>query len=54
MNAATFYPIFQQAGKVTIDNRKIEPNDIFFAFSGENFNAATLAETAIDQGALKF
>ena len=52
MNAATFYPIFQQAGKVTIDNRKIEPNDIFFAFSGENFNAATLAETAIDQGAL--
>lgn len=52
MNAATFYPIFQQAGKVTIDNRKIERNDIFFAFSGENFNAATLAEKAIDQGAL--
>ncbi|MBF8455704.1 UDP-N-acetylmuramoyl-tripeptide--D-alanyl-D-alanine ligase [Kaistella sp. G5-32] len=52
MNAATFYPIFLQAGKVTIDNRKIERNDIFFAFSGENFNAATLAEKAIDQGAL--
>ena len=52
MNAATFYPLFQQAGKVTIDNRKVEKNDIFFAFSGENFNAATLADKAIEQGAL--
>ena len=52
MNAATFYPLFLQARKVTIDNRKIEKNDIFFAFSGENFNAATLAEKAIDDGAL--
>lgn len=52
MNAASFYPIFQQCRNVTIDNRKVEKNDIFFAFSGENFNAATLAETAIQQGAL--
>lgn len=52
MNAATFYPLFLQAGKVTIDNRKIEKNDIFFAFSGDNFNAATLAEKAINDGAL--
>ena len=52
MNAANFYPLFLRAGKVTIDNRKIEKTDIFFAFSGENFNAATLAEKAIDQGAL--
>ena len=52
MNAASFYPLFLQAGKVTIDSRKIESNDIFFAFSGENFNAATLAETSADQGAL--
>ena len=52
MNVATFYPLFQQAEKVTIDSRKIEKNDIFFAFSGENFNAATLAEKAADQGAL--
>mgnify|MGYP003602480722 FL=1 len=51
MNAASFYPLFQKAGKVTIDNRKVEKNDIFFAFSGENFNAATLAEKAIEQGA---
>lgn len=52
MNPATFYPLLQQANKVTIDNRQVEKNDIFFAFSGENFNAATLAENAIDVGAL--
>lgn len=52
MNAAQFYPLFLQAAKVTIDNRKIEKNDLFFAFSGDNFNAATLAEKAIDDGAL--
>lgn len=52
MNAASFYSLFLQAQKVTIDNRKIEQNDIFIAFSGENFNAATLAQTAIDNGAL--
>jgi UDP-N-acetylmuramoyl-tripeptide--D-alanyl-D-alanine ligase len=52
MNVTTFYPLFQQAEKVTIDSRVIAKNDIFFAFSGENFNAATLAEIAADQGAL--
>ena len=30
----------------------MKKNDIFFAFSGDNFNAATLAETAMDNGAL--
>jgi len=52
MNTEQFYPLFLQADKVTIDSRKIGENDIFFAFSGENFNAATLAEKAIDEGAL--
>lgn len=52
MNTATFYPIFLQATKVTIDSRKVEKNDIFLAFSGENFNAATIAEDAINRGAL--
>ncbi|OWK73776.1 UDP-N-acetylmuramoyl-tripeptide--D-alanyl-D-alanine ligase [Flavobacteriaceae bacterium JJC] len=51
MNAASFYPLFLQSGKVTIDSRKVEKNDIFFAFSGETFNAATLAEAAADKGA---
>lgn len=52
MNAKEFYSLYQKANKVTIDNRTIEKNDIFFAFSGENFNAATLADKAIEQGAL--
>lgn len=52
MNTEQFYPIFLQAEKITIDSRKIEKNDIFFAFSGDNFDAATMAEKAIEQGAL--
>lgn len=52
MNIEQFYPIYLKAEKVTIDSRKISKNDIFFAFSGDNFNAATLAEKAIDDGAL--
>ncbi|MCS3870748.1 UDP-N-acetylmuramoyl-tripeptide--D-alanyl-D-alanine ligase [Chryseobacterium ginsenosidimutans] len=52
MNIEQFYPLFLQSEKVTIDSRKIGRNDIFFAFSGENFNAASLAEQAIDSGAL--
>lgn len=52
MNAEQFYPLFLKSNKVEIDNRKVVPGDVFFAFSGENFNAASLAEKTIDQGAL--
>ena len=52
MNVEQFYPLFLKSGKVTIDNRKITTNDIFFAFSGDNFNAASVAEKAIQDGAL--
>jgi UDP-N-acetylmuramoyl-tripeptide--D-alanyl-D-alanine ligase len=52
MNIEQFYPLFLQSQNVTIDSRKIGKNDIFFAFSGDNFNAATLAESAIENGAL--
>jgi len=52
MNIEQFYPLFLKSEKVTIDSRKIGKNDVFFAFSGENFNAATSAEQAIDEGAL--
>ena len=52
MNIESFYPLYLQSNKVTIDSRKIEKNDIFFAFTGDNFNAATLAEEAISKGAL--
>lgn len=52
MNIEQFYPLYLKAEKVTIDSRKIGTNDIFFAFSGDNFNAASLAEKAINDGAL--
>ncbi|AYN01707.1 UDP-N-acetylmuramoyl-tripeptide--D-alanyl-D-alanine ligase [Chryseobacterium sp. 3008163] len=52
MNIEQFYPLYLKAEKVTIDSRKINRNDIFFAFSGDNFNAASLAEKAINDGAL--
>ena len=51
MNVQEFYPLYLQTNKVTIDSRKIEEGDIFFAFSGDTFNAATLAEEAISKGA---
>lgn len=52
MKTEDIYALFLKAGKVTIDSRKIEENDFFFAFSGANFNAAEFAEAAIQQGAL--
>lgn len=51
MNIETFYPIYQSAKNIVIDSRKITENDIFFAFSGEQFNAALLAEEAAEKGA---
>ena len=52
MNPEQFYPYLLRCSKVTIDSRKISQDDIFFAFSGENFNAALLASEAVDNGAL--
>lgn len=52
MNIISFYSLFLKGSKVTIDSRTIENKDIFFAFSGVTFNAATLANQAIEKGAL--
>ncbi|WFS34815.1 UDP-N-acetylmuramoyl-tripeptide--D-alanyl-D-alanine ligase [Riemerella anatipestifer] len=52
MNIEQFYPIYLKSNKVSIDSRTIAEGDLFFAFSGENFNAATLAEDVINEGAL--
>ncbi|USL95316.1 UDP-N-acetylmuramoyl-tripeptide--D-alanyl-D-alanine ligase [Riemerella anatipestifer] len=52
MNVEQFYPTYLKSNKVSIDSRTIAEGDLFFAFSGENFNAATLAEDAINKGAL--
>jgi len=52
MNISEFYPIFLQSKNVVIDSRKIESRSIFFAFSGESYNAAEKAKEAIVKGAL--
>lgn len=52
MNIQEFYSLYLSSNKVTIDSRTIEEGDLFFAFTGETFNAATLAEEAITKGAL--
>lgn len=52
MNISEFYPIYLQSKNVVIDSRKIEQGSIFFAFSGDNYNAAEKAREAIDKGAL--
>ena len=51
MNIEHFYSTYFTAGKISIDSRKIKHNDVFFAFSGERFNAAIFAKNAIEQGA---
>lgn len=52
MNIEQFYLIYQKANKISIDSRNIEKDDIFIAFSGENFDAATKAKEAIEKGAM--
>ena len=51
MDVKDFYFSYFQAGNISIDSRKIEKGTIFFAFAGENFDAATKAEDAIRNGA---
>ena len=46
------YALYKKSSAVTIDSRKIQGGELFFAFSGENFNAATLAHEAVQNGAL--
>lgn len=52
MNVQEFYSLFKQCGKVNIDSRTVEKGDLFFAFSGENYDAGKEAANAIDKGAL--
>ncbi|NAW52118.1 UDP-N-acetylmuramoyl-tripeptide--D-alanyl-D-alanine ligase [Elizabethkingia argentiflava] len=51
MNREHLYAIYKTCNKVVIDSRKIEKGDLFFAFSGKSFDAATQAEEAIRNGA---
>lgn len=47
-----FYSIYLTSTGVTIDSRTIQGGEVFFAFSGENYNAATSALEAIEKGAV--
>lgn len=52
MNIEQFYPIYLESKNVVIDSRKVEPGSVFFAFSGESYNAAEKAQQAIEIGAV--
>lgn len=52
MNISEFYPIYLQSKNVVIDSRKVESGSLFFAFSGDSYNAAEKAREAIEKGAL--
>ncbi|MCY7350891.1 MAG: UDP-N-acetylmuramoyl-tripeptide--D-alanyl-D-alanine ligase [Cytophagaceae bacterium] len=45
------YQRYRQCGSVSTDTRKIEPDALFFALKGPNFNANALAQPALDAGA---
>lgn len=42
----------QQVQGVNTDTRSLKPNEIFLAFSGENFDGHRFAESAVQQGAI--
>lgn len=52
MNVQEFYRFFKQCEKVTIDSRTLKKGDVFFAFSGENYDAGKEARSVIEKGAL--
>src|SRR5690606_22324902 len=51
MTVAHIYEVFKKHKKVSTDTRQIEPNSIFFALKGENFNANQFAQEALNKGA---
>lgn len=52
MNLEKLYQIFCQSAGVCTDTRKLEPEQIFFALSGPNFNGNKFAAKALEEGAL--
>lgn len=51
MNIQQLHSIFLKSNSVCTDTRKINPNDIYFALKGDNFNGNTFAEKALESGA---
>ncbi|MCC9072876.1 UDP-N-acetylmuramoyl-tripeptide--D-alanyl-D-alanine ligase [Flavobacterium sp. F-65] len=52
MDIAYIHNLFLQCQSVSTDTRKIELNSMFFAIKGDNFDANTFAEEALEKGAL--
>ncbi|WP_435579170.1 UDP-N-acetylmuramoyl-tripeptide--D-alanyl-D-alanine ligase [Gilvibacter sp.] len=52
MNLEQLYQAFLKSDGVCTDTRKLEPNQIFFALSGPNFNGNKFAAPALHDGAL--
>jgi UDP-N-acetylmuramoyl-tripeptide--D-alanyl-D-alanine ligase len=51
MQTEQLYKIFLQYPGIQTDTRKLQPNDLFFALSGPNFNGNLFAQQALDAGA---
>lgn len=51
MSIQDLHALFLQSDGISTDTRKIEPNTIFFALKGANFNGNTFAQQALKSGA---
>jgi UDP-N-acetylmuramoyl-tripeptide--D-alanyl-D-alanine ligase len=51
MEIKNIYSKFLECKSVSTDTRKIEPNSLFVALKGENFDANTFAKQALEKGA---
>ncbi|WP_300565883.1 UDP-N-acetylmuramoyl-tripeptide--D-alanyl-D-alanine ligase [Flavobacterium sp.] len=51
MKIDEIYQCFLQCTSVSTDTRKIEPNSLFIALKGDNFDANTFAQEALKKGA---
>jgi UDP-N-acetylmuramoyl-tripeptide--D-alanyl-D-alanine ligase len=51
MDIAYIHSLFLNCSSAAIDTRKIEPNSLFIALRGENFDANTFAKEALEKGA---
>ena len=52
MKIEEIYQCYLQCTSVNTDTRKIEANSLFIALKGENFDANTFSQEAINKGAL--
>lgn len=51
MDITKIHALFLECRSVSIDTRKIQPNSLFVAIKGENFDANTFAKEALSKGA---